>query len=89
MIDGKTELVLDIEEYKQIFVRIGDLLELLVYPYLIESKTVKIILEVMSGEKIKDLSDLYTRDILQVSRILKDGRSPSILIKTLLKEHTK
>ena len=77
------------EEYKQVIIRIGKLLELLVYPYLIESNTVKNMLEVTSGEKIGNLSNLYTRDILHISAILKEGEIPTDKIKLLIEESKK
>ena len=67
---------------QEIIIRLGKLLELLVYPYLIESNTVKNILEVISGLKIGDLSKYNTRDILFISSKLKQG---IVSIQTLQK----
>ncbi|HEC66176.1 MAG TPA: hypothetical protein ENI23_12870 [bacterium] len=83
------EDVKDIEEYKQVIIRMGTLLELLIYPYLIEPNTVKNLLEVLSGEKIGKISNLRTDTVHQVSNILKTGKIPSDEIKKLIEESKK
>lgn len=76
----------DIKGNKQILKRIGYVLELLVYPYLIESNTVRNLLEIIGNKKVEKLSDFNTRDVLQIARILKEGELPSNEIKSLLKD---
>ncbi len=76
----------DIKGNKQILKRIGYVLELLVYPCLIESNTVRNLLEIIGNKKVEKLSDFNTRDVLQIARILKEGELPSNEIKSLLKD---
>lgn len=74
------------DEYKKILVGIGDTLELLVYPYLIESNTVMNLLRILSGIKIKqeELRNISTHDVLFIARKLKNNEYPYDEIKKIV-----
>lgn len=55
----------------------GEILELLVYPYPIEHNTIKNILYFVLNKKIENLSDWYGHDILYIARLLKQGIIPN------------
>lgn len=64
----------EISKEKQIIHRMGDLLELLVYPYLIEKNTVANIIAMYTGVPFKDidLKEYKTLDVLALAREMKN-----------------
>jgi len=89
ILEEKEELQAKLDEYesmevyqtyakqKEILKRMGETLELLVYPYLIEPNTVQNIIAMATGKKFKDVNmNDYTGNVLQMARELKRGEIP-------------
>ncbi|KKL75424.1 hypothetical protein LCGC14_2055090 [marine sediment metagenome] len=64
----------------EVLKRMGEILELLVYPYPIEHNTIKNILYIVTGKKVDNLDDAgwKSHDILYIARMLKKGELPMV-----------